>query len=147
MWIVFKRLRKDWKDAPGFFFEIFASWYRYGMGFYSASPETMSKFRERIDKNPKEFLEVVSFYSKEKIFLLEGKKYKKIFNKNLSEEIQNWYQRKNFYLVCNCDIDNRLFSRDLLDELKSGFSMVTPLYLYLWKVKASIASKTSTYFF
>ena len=147
MWITFKRPGKDWKDAPGFFFEIFANWYRYGMGFYSASPSTMSRFREKIEENPDEFIKVISFYSKQKIFVLEGEKYKKIFNRSLSQEIQNWYQRKNFYLVCNRTINNRLFSRDLVDDLKSGFRLLAPFYHYLWNIKSSKADKAATYFF
>lgn len=147
MWITFKRQGKDWKDAPCFFFEIFTNWYRYGMGFYSASPSTMSKFREKIDENPEEFLKVLSFYSKQKNFVLEGKKYKKIFNKNLSEEIQNWYQRKNFYLVCNRNIDKRLFSRDLADDLKSSYILIAPLYHYLWKIKSLTVDKATPFFF
>lgn len=41
MWITFKRSRKDWKDAPAYFFEISPDSYRYGMGFYSASKGTV----------------------------------------------------------------------------------------------------------
>ncbi|MEW6457318.1 MAG: DUF2461 family protein [Acidobacteriota bacterium] len=71
-WIVFKRPNKDWKDAPAYFFEISPDSYRYGMGFYSASPDTMDRFREMIDKKPKEFLKAISFYAKQQIFVVEG---------------------------------------------------------------------------
>ncbi len=54
MWLTFKRPRKDWKDAPAYFLEISPDSYRYGMGYYSVSSDTMYKFREMIDKKPKE---------------------------------------------------------------------------------------------
>ena len=136
MWITFKRPSKDWRDAPAYFFEIAPDSYRYGMGLYSASPDTMYRFREMIDKRPKEFLKAISFYSKQQIFAVEGEKYKRIFDENKPEEIQNWYQRRNLYLVCNRRIDNRLFKRDLIDDLIFGFGLLAPFYQYLWKIKS-----------
>ncbi|MFD0717215.1 DUF2461 domain-containing protein [Paenibacillus sp. GCM10027626] len=62
IWIVFKRPKKEWADAPAFFFELSPESYRYGMGFYSASKDTMDAFREMIDNNPDEFAAAVSFY-------------------------------------------------------------------------------------
>lgn len=61
-----------------------------------------------IDENPKEFLKAISFFAKQKTFVLEGEKYKRIIDKTKSEKIQNWYQRKNMYLVCNRKIDDTL---------------------------------------
>lgn len=135
MWITFKRPRKDWMDAPAYFFEITPSSYRYGMGFYNASPDLMRKFRQAIDDAPQEFLKVIGFYSKQKVFAVEGEKYKKVINEAIPAEIQDWYQRKNFYLVCNRKIDERLFSSELVDDLLSGFNMVAPFYRYLYKLK------------
>ena len=134
MWITFKRPSKDWKNAPAYFFEIFPDWYRYGMGFYSASKNIMDRFRETIDNNPEKFLKTIAFYSKHQIFILEGEKYKRILDQNKSEDIQDWYQRKNFYLTCNRKIDNILLSRELVNDLIFGFGLLAPLYNYLWRI-------------
>ncbi len=97
MWIVFKRPVKVWQDDPGYFFEISPTFYRYGMGFYSASACTMKSFREMIDKNPKEFLDAISFYHKQKMFGLEGDKYNRQIVNNHPEKIQDCYQRNNLF--------------------------------------------------
>lgn len=131
MWITFKRPIKDWKDAPAYFLEITPDSYRYGMGFYSASKETMDRLRKAIDEKPKEFMKAVSFYSKQQDFIVEGEKYKRVLNSGLSNELQEWYQRKNLYLVCNRDIDERFFSKELADDLTSGFKLLAPFYRYL----------------
>jgi uncharacterized protein (TIGR02453 family) len=131
MWITFKRSSKEWTSKPGFFFEISPSSYRYGMGFFSATPNTMESFRKNIDDYPKKFEKAIEFYSKQDIFVLEGEKYKRILDKSKDENILNWYQRKNLYLVCNKDIDNILFSSQLIDELKSGFGLLSEFYHYL----------------
>lgn len=135
MWITFKRPNNDWKDAPAYFFEISPDSYRYGMGFYSASKETMDSLREMIVRKSKEFFKVVSLYSEQKVFVAEGEKYKRILNNAISEEFQDWYQRKNLYLVCNRGIDDTFFSRKLLNDLESGFGLITPFYHYLWTLK------------
>ncbi len=135
MWITFKRPGKNWRDAPAYFFEISPDSYRYGMGFYSASKDTMDRFRETIDKKPKEFLEAISFYPKQQDFVVEGEEYKRILDENKPGEVQNWYQRRNLYLVCNRKVDNRLFSRELIDDLIFGFGLLAPFYHYLWRIK------------
>ena len=135
MWITFKRQNNDWKDAPAYFFEISPDSYRYGMGFYSASKETMDRLREMVAKRQKEFLKAISFLSKQKVFVVEGEKYKRILNNNIPEDFQDWYQRKNLYLVCNRKADYRLFSRKLLKDLESGFGLIAPFYHYLWTLK------------
>ncbi len=138
IWITFKRPNKEWKDAPAYFFEISSDSYRYGMGFYSASKETMDRFRKMIAERPQEFFKAISFYSHQQIFKVEGEKYKRILDNSLSEEIQEWYQRKNLYLVCNRTIDKSLFGKTLLNDMISGFDLISPFYHYLWKLKNRI---------
>ena len=134
-WITFKRPIKEWKDAPAYFFEISPENYRYGMGFYSATPQTMSLFRAAVDERLSDFEQVIAFYAKQKTFTLEGEKYKKTANDLLPESILEWYRRKNFYLVCNRPADTLLFTPKLTDELQTGFKMLAGLYGFLINVK------------
>lgn len=135
MWITFKRPVKNWKDAPAYFFEMSSEAYRFGMGHYRASPNTMELLRKAIDDDPKKFVQTIAFYSKQSIFTIEGEQYVKIFDKSKPEQIQNWYQRRNLYLVCNRSIDQHLFSDQLIDTLIEGFRMLAPLYNYFWEIK------------
>jgi hypothetical protein len=114
------------------------------MGFYDAAPAIMSKFREQIDENPKEFLKVISFFAKQRTFVLEGEKYKRIIDKSKPENIQHWYQRKNMYLVCNRKIDDTLFSRKLADDLIADFNMIAPLYQYLQRIIGKCQTQSSS---
>jgi TIGR02453 family protein len=134
IWITFKQMSRDWKGDPVFFFEIFPDFYRYGMGFYSASKDTMDNLRRQIDEKPREFLKAVSFLNDNRDFSLEGDKYKRNL-KDLPPELLDWYQRKNLYITCSREIDNTLFSNKLLGELMSGFEKLSPFYHYLWKIK------------
>jgi uncharacterized protein (TIGR02453 family) len=135
VWITFKNQNKNWTTCVcGYFFEVSVDSYRYGMGFYDAAPAIMSRFREMIDENPKEFMKAISFFANQRTFVLEGEKYKRIINKGKPEKIQHWYQRKSMYLVCNRKIDDALFSGKLVDDLIFGFNMIAPLYHYLQKI-------------
>lgn len=133
MWMTFKRSSKDWKDAPSYFFELMTDSYRYGLGYYSASRGTMDVFRESIDNNPKEFLKAVSFYEKQSAIELKGDLYKRPLLSSHPDNIQDWYQRKSFYLVCTKKVDATLFSSKLKSDILKSFNMLAPLYKYLNK--------------
>ncbi len=140
MWITFKRQGKTLSDSPAFFFEISSESYRYGMGFYSASAKTMQKFRDSIEENPKKFSDTISFYKPHTLYSLEGETYKRQIKNNLPPELQTWYQKRNFFLVCNNCIDDRLFKKELINDLISDYSIVAPLYQYLQNLKNSTQS-------
>lgn len=135
MWLTFKRPLKEWQDAPCFFFEIGVDFYRFGMGFYSASKGTMDRLRQVIDRKPDEFRRAVAFLAGQDTFALEGEKYKRLLDGQKEEDILEWYQRKNLYLVCNRGIDERLFSRRVLNDLTAGFGQLAPFYHWLWRLK------------
>ncbi len=136
MWVTFKRSRKTWQDAPAYFFELSVDSYRYGMGFYSASKDVMDKLRARIDEKPAEFLQAISFYPKQQVFTVAGEQYKRVLDPGRLSETQTWYQRKNLYLVCHRKTDDRLFSRELMEDLMGGFALIAPFYRYLWDIKS-----------
>jgi hypothetical protein len=94
----------------------------------------MQKYRDRIDENPKKFLETISFFDAQDIFIVEGERYKRFQENNHGEKIQDWYQRKNLYLVCNRQKDKNILSHNLIDHLSSGFVMLKPVYYYLWNI-------------
>jgi uncharacterized protein (TIGR02453 family) len=133
-WITFKRQRIEWKDYPAFFFEISPYSYRYGMGFYSASRETMDRFRKGLDLNPVKFLSATAFFPKQKVFEIEGEEYRRPLKAGVSADLQDWYNRKNLYLVCNRKVEGSSVDSGLLKELISGFETIAPLYHYLCKM-------------
>ncbi len=133
MWLTFKRPSKDWKDAPAYFFELMTDSYRYGLGYYSASRSTMDNLRESINNNPKEFFRATAFYNEKSDIKLMGDKYKRPLESSHPEIIQDWYQRKSFYLAITRKIDGTLFSPRLKVDVAECFKTLGPLYMYLYK--------------
>ncbi|MBN2104529.1 DUF2461 domain-containing protein [bacterium] len=132
MWLVIRRLGQDWKTSvPAFYFEIMPKGYRYGMGFYQASREVMDRFREGIDAKPQQFKKAVQFLEESDRFTLNGDLYKRRLPCEHAGGIQNWYQRKSFYLSCERDHDDILYSPRLVEDLIDGFEILGPLYRFI----------------
>lgn len=135
MWIAFKRQYIDWKTEPTYFFEVFPDYYRYGMGYYNISREAMNIIRDMIDQKKTEFERIHRLYKSQNVFKIEGEKYKRTLNSSLAEDLNEWYQRKDLYFVCNRKIDDLLFKRELIDELMSGFKTLEPFYNFSLELK------------
>ena len=134
VWLTFKRQQPDWQEAPAFYFELAPEGYTYGMGFYSATKAVMDRFREKITREPEDFLKVIGFYPTGG-FILDGEQYKRMAVPDLPALVRDWYPYKSFHLSRRKGIDERLFSRGVFDDLSRGFGMLAPLYQYLQVIK------------
>jgi uncharacterized protein (TIGR02453 family) len=138
IWLTFKRLSLDWKEAPAYFFEVTPENYRYGMGFYTAPKPFMDKFRELLEKKPEEFLTVIRTVTNGSIFTVEGDRYKKVPKLAVPVQLREWAGYKSFYLTSNHPADALLFQPDLVDCLIKGFRQLAPLYRCLWGIKYAV---------
>ncbi|SQI44331.1 Uncharacterised protein [Leminorella richardii] len=133
MWLTFKRYSKDWTDAPVYFFEIAPDFYRYGLGYYCASRQTMDILRLLMRTEPKDFLAVAKCCKSP--FELVGESYKRPLVKEQDPDIANWYNRKSFAVMHTAQDMERLFDDGLVDVLAKGFRQLAPLYHYLMRVE------------
>lgn len=132
MWITFKRSGRDWaRWSVGYFLEINATWYRYGLGFYDAAPDIVAQFRRQLDEKPEAFLKAIDWFEDQDVFDLEGETYKRPKGPDKPEPIRTWYNHKSFYLCSNRKNDKAIHSPQLVDDLMAGFAMTAPLYHYL----------------
>jgi len=135
VWVMFKRPVPDWQDAPAFFFEITSAWYRYGMGLYHISEKTMNRLRKRITDDPEDFYKAILFLEKQNTFTLSGEIQDQIPLPKIPKPLQEWYRRKNVYIVSVHNDFTPLYSTQILDDLLKGFAHLSPLYYYLWELK------------
>ncbi|AWH88820.1 DUF2461 domain-containing protein [Limnobaculum parvum] len=133
MWLTFKRHSKDWKDAPVYFFEIAPDFYRYGLGYYSASRQTMDVLRLLMRNEPKDFLAVAK--CNKPPFELVGESYKRPLVKDQDASIANWYNRKSFAVMHTSQEMEMVFNNDLVSQLEKGFKQLAPLYHYLMRAE------------
>jgi len=135
VWISYKRPQKVWMEAPAFFFELMPDSYRYGMGFYNAGKNNMDLFRNEMTRREDEFLKIVTAISKKKIFTVQGESYKRKIENNLPDILQEWYQKKNLYLMITRNIGDELFNGSIASLLSEGFKSLESLYNFLWSIK------------
>jgi len=138
VWISYKRPQIEWMEAPAFFFELMPDSYRYGMGFFNAGKNTMDLFRKEMTDREDEFLKIVSSISKKRIFSVEGEAYKRKIENTLHDSLQEWYQKKNIYLMRTCEIGDELFNGEIASILSAGFKSLESLYNFLWRIKLNI---------
>ena len=50
LWFSLRREREEGSGTPSLYFELTPEYYSCGMGYYSATPVTMAKFRARLDR-------------------------------------------------------------------------------------------------
>jgi len=134
MWLTFKRYNKDWTDAPTYFFELFPDGWRFGLGYYSASRDTMDLFRQTMRDDPERFLAMADCL--EPTFALEGERYKRPLIKGQPEALARWHDRKSFAAIASRSDMGTAFSPELATTLILGFEQLAPLYRYLMEIEA-----------
>ena len=119
-------------NAPGYFFEISAEWWRYGL-FYGDEPKVMAGLRAKIAADPAACERRVKLGDKSR-FELEEENYKRIFNKELSPIANRWAQKKCIVYVKYEDYDNMdFYSHKLADTIFEGYKEIYDIYKYLKK--------------
>ena len=129
LWYCIQRPSESWTGDPVFWFEVEPGGYSYGLGYYSASPLTMAKFRARLDRDPKPMERLARAFRRQDAFQLEGEDYRRSKG-DPSSLLRPWYQKKNFTLSRSCPHDQLLFSHDLVDTLVEGYEFLLPFYRY-----------------
>jgi len=130
-WIAFRHRDRDWPSRPAFFLEFRPDGYRYGMGYYAATPATMRAVRARIGARTARFLDALAS-AHDAGFSLAGEPYRRVrVPEGIPAEVQQWHRLKSAYMVRNRPIDNTFFSRELAGEVERGFTAAAPLYAFL----------------
>lgn len=128
-------LRADGKpdityDKPTFFFEISPDWWRYGF-FYSPNPQGMARYRKKIEADLAGFERLIDDFESQDKFQMHGDMYKRIFNKELSPKINNWYQRKWLDFIYYGSYEDKIFySSKIEDIVFEGYKELYPLFKY-----------------
>lgn len=134
LWVSFKRPTKDWKLDPGYFFEIFADRFWYGMGFFVITPEIRERMTNYALAQRDEFKSVMDCIANSK-FTVGGDRYKRPIRKDIPDDVREFCERKSIYLYYESPITDSVFDRGITEEMKRDFESILPVYNYLWAAK------------
>lgn len=135
MWISFMRKKKFWEGLPGFYFMLGSYGFRYGVGYYEASADSMECFREMVLRREKHFLDVLSAFEGQNDFKLIGERYKRTKFPDEPEHIRAWLDLKNLDFECASKNFPLLFSPELAPALADGFTRLRPEYDFICAVE------------
>jgi uncharacterized protein (TIGR02453 family) len=131
MWLSFQRLVTDWEGFPGYFMEIGAEGYQYGMGLYLAKKKVMDSYRSKIEYEQEHFRKITEDLITKQGFIIGGDLYKRPVNNDLPEYFQDWIQRKSIFVYKNLPVDESLFREEFVSYLVNEFTLLQPLYDFL----------------
>lgn len=131
-WMSFRRAGEGWQNRPAFFLAFAPGGYRFGLGFYAASPATMAELRTAMVARPTAFADAAAV-AEEAGFALAGETYRrsrlpKGMDAALPASLHAWFGMKNVYLACERPMDPLFFSPDLAGELVARLGRMAPLY-------------------
>lgn len=119
---------EDWHGIPSFWFEIAATGYQYGIGYWG-TPQDMEIYRRRILREPEKLETLIDLYEGQDTFQLYGEEYKRP-KAQVDEKLMSWFNRKYIGLVAEREPDELLYSPQLADVLVEGFQQLMPFYEY-----------------
>ena len=132
LWLSLRVESEAWTCRPVFYFEISPELYSYGMGFYSATAQTMERFRR--ETAPKPLLKLHNRLARQEEFVLEGPEYSR--KKVCAESrLADWYNKKSLSVGHEEELTEFIYTPALADRLVEGFSFLMPYYDYfstLW---------------
>jgi uncharacterized protein (TIGR02453 family) len=129
MWFAFRRIQPDWTEYPAFFFEATPEHCRWGMGYYSARPATMSALRDIVQEDHKRFLAAIAGAAG-RGFELNGELYKRHLPipPGTPKEIAELIRHRSVYLGRMMAYGPSLLSRKFAETLAADYTALGAMY-------------------
>jgi uncharacterized protein (DUF2461 family) len=130
LWFTIEQPAEQWTSRPAFWFELLPEGFTYGMGYWMPKPLTMAKLRARIDRDPAAMEKLTRRLARQTEFTLDTVDYKRPRSEAPSALLKPWYQMRSFSIGHTDKLTEELFSRAVVDRLKTGYAQLLPYYDY-----------------
>ncbi len=121
-------------DNPAFWFQISASSWGCGVGFFEAEPCQMEAYRQYILDHPAEVESLARRLTRQKVFFLDGEDYKRPKG-DVGELLNPWYNKKWMGISAEYDFGGDVLSPDLPRILTEGYGFLMPYYRFLCRFR------------
>lgn len=128
MWMTFQLPVENWENYPGYFLELRADSYTYGMGLYAAKKKVMDGFRDNVAYNANEFEKITQTSVFERGFEIQGEGYKRLLDNDLTECFQPWLQKKSLWVAKTRPMGEEVFSAQFAEQIREDFVALEWLY-------------------
>lgn len=141
MWCSFIRDKKLYNGLPGLFFEFSPKGFRYGCGYYQASPEAMEAMRGMIIADEKAYKTARKAFEKQSVFYIEDTKYKRSRHPEQPEDKREWLDQRSLCFITDSDDFDMLYSDKLADKLAADFKLLVPMYDFMMAAEARVIKR------
>lgn len=131
MWTFFRRYKKDYPEAPFYYFEFYPNSFGYGLVFWTWRAANFRVLHEMIMEQPKRFLEAVKACEDAGFSFSCRDFYKKEVYPDAPEELKPFLLAKNMAFSYNCFDLERMNTPALIDEMKLAFDIARPMYEFM----------------
>lgn len=135
IWTAFSRPRTERISRPGLVFEASPDGFRYGVGYYEASTQTMQAMRTLILADDPAFHKADRAYRGQDVFAMQGESYKRPRFIEQDTQTCEWLNRRNISFMHDSREFTRLYAPDLYEEIAQGFRLLTPIYAFFVAVE------------
>jgi uncharacterized protein (TIGR02453 family) len=115
-------------DIPGFFMDASYDGYRYGLQLYHRTTQGMTRLRDAVLENEKQFIEIITRIEADGIFQLEGDSFKKEHFPAAPPQLKNWLNRKSWWVGRTSLPDEAFFSSCFVGQLSESYFALKNLY-------------------
>lgn len=113
------------ENIPGLYFDMGSDFYSYGLRIYRQNIKGMDRIREKISKAHEKFSEVLDELA-DSGYSVIGESYKKDRIPVLPDcSAKKLYNLKSFYIGKNVEVNQNVFSKKMVGEIKEGFFAVS----------------------
>ena len=122
---------EEWTGKPCFWFELGPDYWSYGLGYWAPKPVTMAKLRAKITREPEPMERLTRRLNRNAEFALSTEDYRRPRSQPPSETLAPWYRAKSFVIEHTEPLTEELYSRAIVERLKTGYAFLLPYYDWL----------------
>lgn len=132
LWASYRHSDESVSQGLNLYFEVSGVDVAYGMGFYSATPTQMRKFRAAVMKHQKQFLKIIEAEDLMDTYTLLGHDYVRLPAECESADprLLPWLCKKSFYLEHVEGFESAL-DPILAKQMSHDFRLLAPLYHFI----------------
>ena len=128
MWMFFRRYKKEYPQAPFYFFEFFPDRYGFGLVFWTWRVTHFHIVHEMILEQPRRFLKAVKACEDAGLEFDCRDVYKKDRYPDAPKELKKYLQSKNMSFCYYSSDMLKISTPALIDDLRNAFDKARPMY-------------------
>ena len=128
MWMFFRRYKKEYPQAPFYFFEFFPDRYGFGLVFWTWRVTHFHIVHEMILEQPRRFLKAVKACEDAGLKFDCRDVYKKDRYPDAPKELKKYLQSKNMSFCYYSSDMLKISTPALIDDLRNAFDKARPMY-------------------